>query len=162
MIYLNLNTSTLFSFFYSKAAFFCFFTLNTLICKGFEGDNKLSFGLNPTVESNISSPTSFKYNDANIVLETSANGSSISPTIEWNGNPGTFTISPQQGVSIDADGVISWTNALTNGTLWYDNRLTGVTVLGQVNDDFRPALIGVPIRTKTFATALKLLINFQQ
>lgn len=134
MIYLNLNTSTLFSFFYSKAALFCFFALNTLICKGFEGDNKLSIGLNPTVESNISSPTSFKYNDANIVLETSANGSSISPTIERNGNPGTFTISPQQGVSIDADGVISWTNALVTGTHKYT--VTASNTMGTATTSF--------------------------
>ena len=129
MIYLNLNTSTLFSFFYSKAAPFCFFALNTLICKGFEGDNKLSIGLNPTGESNISSPTSFKYIDANIVLETSANGSSISPTIEWNGNStpvvkwngdrGTFSLENPSDAFFGIDAVsgrVTWNKGLKAGT----------------------------------------------
>lgn len=116
MIYLSLNNSSLFPFIDSKPVLFNFFALNTLKCKGFEGNNKLQIGLNPTVESNISNPTSFRYNDANFVLDASTNGSSISTTINWKGNPETYTIRPQQGVNINADGITKWTNTYTNGT----------------------------------------------
>lgn len=124
LIYIALNYYDLFEpqpfqpipLYLFKTCFFYFFTLSTLKCKGFEGNNKLNIGLITRVESNIFNPTSFKYNGANILFETPANGSSISPAINLNNSTNSFSIRLQQAANIDANGMTGWINILTNGT----------------------------------------------
>ena len=138
MIYLSLNHLSPFPFIYSKPVFFYFFTLSTLKCKGFEGNNKLNIGLNTRVESNIFNPTSFKYNGANIVFETPANGSSISPAINLNNSTNSFSIRLQKAANIDANGMTGWINILTNAT--HKHTVATSNTSGSIINSFTPKI----------------------
>jgi len=74
--------------------------------------DKIVFDNNPVL-----APENLSYATAYVAVNSGAIGGSVTPTIRWNNDPGTFSISPTTtGLSIDATtGVISWDSTLTNG-----------------------------------------------